>query len=90
MARSGRGRLAAVTLPPQERRRDPERRAAVDVALIVADANAGSGNYGTALQHLAAADALTRGALTKRCAWKRTSWEEAAGLGPSGRPLTAR
>jgi hypothetical protein len=61
-----------------ERRRDPRRRAAVDVALSLAELNAGLGDYDRALEHLSAADQLTGGALRRRFEPQRESWLELA------------
>lgn len=57
-----------------DRRRDPRRRAAVDVALSLADLNAGWGDYDRALEHLAAADQLAGGAIGRRFASRRDAW----------------
>src|SRR4051794_34496886 len=62
----------------QERRRDPRRRAAVDIALSLAELNAGLGDYDRALEHLSAADQLTGGVLGGRFASQRDSWLEQA------------
>jgi hypothetical protein len=62
----------------KERRRDPRRRAAVDVALSLAELNAGWGDYDRALEHLAAADQLTGGALDRRFQRERETWLENA------------
>jgi hypothetical protein len=59
-----------------ERRRDPRRRAAVDIALSLAELNAGLGDYDRALEHLSAADQLTGGALRMRFQPQRDSWLE--------------
>ena len=61
-----------------ERRRDPRRRAAVDIALSLAELNAGLGDYDRALEHLSAADQLTGGALQRRFQPQRDSWLEQA------------
>ncbi len=61
-----------------ERRTDPRRRAAVDIALSLADLNAGWGDYDRALEHFAAADQLAAGALARRFASRRESWLEEA------------
>jgi hypothetical protein len=64
----------------KERRTDPRRRIAVEVALALADTNAGWGDYERALEHLAAADQLTGGALSPRITSLRDSWiREASG-----------
>jgi hypothetical protein len=57
-----------------ERRRDYRRRIAVDMALSLADMNAGWGDYERAIEHLAAADQLTGGVLANRLADLRESW----------------
>jgi hypothetical protein len=49
-----------------ERRKDHRRRIAVDIALALAEMNAGWGDYSRALEHLAAADQLAGGALAHR------------------------
>ena len=49
-----------------ERRKDPRRRIAVEVALGLAEMNAGWGDTMRALEHLAAADQLSGGALSPR------------------------
>jgi hypothetical protein len=59
-----------------ERRRDPRRRAAVDVALSLAELNASWHDYDRALEHLSAADQLCSGALGERIARMRDSWVE--------------
>jgi hypothetical protein len=61
-----------------ERRNDPRRRAAVDVALSLAELNAGWGDYDRALEHLAAADQLTGGILMPRFRPQREAWIETA------------
>jgi hypothetical protein len=67
----------------KERRRDPRRRAAVDIALSLAELNAGLGDYDRALEHLSAADQLTSGALRRRFQPQRDSWLEQASPGSS-------
>jgi hypothetical protein len=62
-----------------ERRKDPRRRAAVDIALSLAELNAGLGDYERALEHLSAADQLTGGALSPRFEPLRDGWLEHAG-----------
>jgi hypothetical protein len=59
-----------------ERRRDHRRRIAVDVALALADSNAGWGDFPRALEHLAAAEQLAGGSLGLRYADRRDSWIE--------------
>jgi hypothetical protein len=61
-----------------ERRKDPRRRAAVDIALSLAELNAGLGDYDRALEHLSAADQLTSGALRRRFQPQRDAWLEQA------------
>jgi hypothetical protein len=61
-----------------ERRRDPRRRAAVDIALSLAELNAGLSDFDRALEHLSAADQLTGGALQRRFQQQRDSWLEQA------------
>jgi hypothetical protein len=68
-----------------ERRRDPRRRAAVDIALSLAELNAGLGDYDRALEHLSAADQLTGGALRRRFQPQRDSWLEQASPSPGSR-----
>jgi hypothetical protein len=75
----------AVAQRPKERRRDPRRRAAVDVALSLAELNAGWGDYDRALEHFAAADQLTGGVLSMRYDPQRESWLERAASAPDGR-----
>ena len=62
----------------QDRRRDYERRAMVDVALTLAELDADWGEYGYALEFLDAANELTRGALTPRWASRRRRWLDAS------------
>jgi hypothetical protein len=65
----------------RERRSDPRRRAAVDVALSLAELNAGWGDFDRALEHFASADQLTGGALARRFDREREGWlENAAGF----------
>jgi hypothetical protein len=73
---------AALAQRPKERRRDPRRRAAVDIALSLAELNAGLGDYDRALEHLSAADQLTGGALAARFRPQRESWLEQAAAAP--------
>ena len=56
-----------------ERRKDPRRRIAVEVALGLAEMNAGWGDNLRALEHLAAADQLSGGALSPRMSSMRES-----------------
>jgi hypothetical protein len=67
-----------------ERRRDPRRRAAVDLALSLAELNAGWGDYDRALEHLASADQLTGGAIGHRFEPQRRDWIDRA-TGPVAR-----
>lgn len=60
----------------RERRSDNRRRAAVDIALALAELNAGWGDYDRALEHLNAADELTGGSLRPRMARMREAWIE--------------
>lgn len=62
----------------QERRKDLERRAMVDVALILAELDAGWGDYGYAIEYLDAADELTNGALAGRWSARRRRWMDAS------------
>jgi hypothetical protein len=62
----------------KDRRLDPRRRAAVDVALSLAELNAGWGDYERGLEHLAAAEELADGALDERASAKRREWLEEA------------
>ncbi|MEA2458568.1 MAG: hypothetical protein QOC95_1540 [Thermoleophilaceae bacterium] len=66
-----------------ERRSDPRRRAAVDIALSLAELNAGWRDYDRALEHFAAADQLAGGALTRRFASRREGWIEEATAVPA-------
>ena len=59
---------------------DPRRRAAVDIALSLAELNAGLGDYDRALEHLSAADQLAGGALERRFQAQREDWLELASL----------
>src|SRR3954454_5769937 len=74
---------AALAQRPKERRRDPRRRAAVDIALSLAELNAGLGDYDRALEHLSAADQLTGGVLGSRFQPQRESWVEQAARTPA-------
>jgi hypothetical protein len=65
------------------RRKDPRRRAAVDIALSLAELNAGLGDYDRALEHLSAADQLTGGALATRFGAQREAWMLAAAGAPA-------
>jgi hypothetical protein len=75
--------VPALAQRPKERRKDPRRRAAVDVALSLAELNAGLDDYDRALEHLSAADQLTGGALAARFADQRDSWLERAAEAPA-------
>ena len=57
-----------------DRRKDPRRRAAVDVAIALAELNASWGDYERALEHLRAADELAGGALAGRFTSERDEW----------------
>ena len=61
-----------------ERRRDPVRRLAIDVAVSLAELNAGWGYYDLALDNLNAADQLAGGALGRRFERRRRSWRAEA------------
>ena len=61
-----------------ERRKDYERRAMVDVALSLAELDAGWGDYEYAIEYLDAANELTSGALASRWAARRRRWVYAA------------
>jgi hypothetical protein len=74
---------AALAQRPKERRRNPRRRAAVDIALSLAELNAGLGDYDRALEHFSAADQLTGGALAERFQPQRDTWIERAALPPA-------
>jgi hypothetical protein len=58
----------------RERRKDHRRRIAVEVALALAEMNAGWGDHDRALEHLAAADQLSGGAISPRFTWLRENW----------------
>ena len=64
--------------PTEERRRDYERRAMVDVALILAELDANWGDYDHALKYLDAAEELTDGSIAPRWAKRRRRWVDAA------------
>ena len=51
-----------------DRRRDFQRRAAAEIALALAEMNAGWGDHASALKHLYAADEITGGVLVGRFA----------------------
>jgi hypothetical protein len=61
-----------------ERRKDHERRALVDVELILAELDANWGDYHYALEHLDTADKLAGGSLAPRWAARRRRWADAA------------
>ena len=63
-----------MTEPRRDRRRDPRRRAAVDIALALAELNASWGDFDRALEHLRAADELAGGALERRFMHQRDEW----------------
>jgi hypothetical protein len=60
----------------RERRSDHRRRAAVDIAMSLAELNAGWGDLDRALEHLNAADELTGGSLGRRPQPQREAWIE--------------
>ena len=66
---------ATVTAP---RHLDPRRQMAVDVALSLAELNAGWGDYDRALEHLAAAEQLTSGSFAGELRHQREAWLELA------------
>ena len=68
----------ATVVERTERRRDHRRRIAVDMALALADMNAGWGDFERAMEHLAAADQLTGGVLAGRMIDLRESWVDQA------------
>lgn len=57
-----------------DRRKDPRRRAAVDVAIALAELNASWGDYDRALEHMRAADELAASALVGRFERQRDEW----------------
>jgi hypothetical protein len=59
-----------------DRRRDPERRAVVDIALSLAELDASWGDYRQALDYLDAADELSGGAVGPRWRFRRRRWQE--------------
>jgi hypothetical protein len=61
-----------------DRRKDYERRAMVDVALTLAELDAGWGDYDYAIEYLDAANELARGSLTARWGARRRRWMDAA------------
>src|SRR3954467_3508032 len=73
----------ALAQRPKERRRDPRRRAAVDIALSLGELNADLGDYDRALEHLSAADQLTGGVLGSRFQPQREAWLEDAARTPA-------
>ena len=58
----------------KDRRKDHRRRIAVEVALGLAEMNAGWGDYSRALEHLDAADQLAEGSISHRMFARRESW----------------
>ena len=62
----------------KERRKEFRRRAAVDVALTLAELNAGWGDYERALEHLRAANEISGGSLEPRIEALREAWLEEA------------
>jgi hypothetical protein len=66
-----------------ERRQDAERRSAIDVELMLANIEAGFGDFREAWRHLDAAEDLSDGALASRCVAIRQSWyDRETGLRP--------
>lgn len=65
---------------PRDRRRDPRRRAAVDIAISLAELNAGWGDYERALEHFRSADELAGGSLEGRFFRQRDDWKRRASL----------
>ena len=65
---------------PRDRRTDPRRRAAVDIAIALAELNAGWGDYARALEHFRSADELAGGSLEGRFVSQRDDWERRASL----------
>jgi hypothetical protein len=66
-----------------ERRQDQERRATVEVSLVLADIEASFGDYEQAWRHLDEAEHLTDGALADRCLEIRRGWyDRESGLEP--------
>jgi hypothetical protein len=64
-----------------ERRVDRERRATIDVELMLANVEAAFGDFKEAWRHLDAAEELSDGALAQRCLAMRQSWyDREAGL----------
>ena len=61
-----------------ERRSDFERRAMVDVALILAELDASWGDYDHALEYLDAANELTQGSVARRWSARRRRWLDAS------------
>jgi hypothetical protein len=57
-----------------ERRQNEDRRASVDLALILADIEASFGDYDQAWHHLDEAERLSNGALAQRCIAIRRGW----------------
>jgi hypothetical protein len=57
-----------------ERRNDAERRATIDTALTLADAEAAFGDYEQAWRRLDEAEELSGGALARRCVAIRQGW----------------
>lgn len=55
----------------------------MDIALSLAELNAGWRDYDRALEHFAAADQLAGGALTRRFASRREGWIEEATAVPA-------
>jgi hypothetical protein len=61
-----------------DRRKDYERRAMIDVALTLAELDASWGDYDYALEYLDAANELARGALAPRWSVRRRRWVSAS------------
>jgi hypothetical protein len=81
---------AALAQRPKERHRDARRRAAVDIALSLAELNAALGDYDRALEHLSAAEELAGGALAEHFTAQRDSWLELAAQTPAPRVAATR
>src|SRR5947209_6224033 len=64
--------------PQEDRRKDFERRAVIDVALTLAELDASWGDYGYAIEHLDAANRLSGGSIARRWGAQRRRWKYAA------------
>ena len=64
--------------PQEDRRKDFERRAVIDVALTLAELDASWGDYGYAIEHLDAANRLSGGSIARRWSNQRRRWSYAA------------